>query len=34
MVISIKYHQRALSGAYVADTCKLRGLCLDYSGEY
>ena len=27
MVLSIKYHQTALSGAYVADTCKLRGLC-------
>ena len=25
MVLSVKYHQTALSGAYVADTCKLRG---------
>jgi len=28
MVLSVKYHQTALSGAYVADTCKLRGWCL------
>ena len=34
MVFSVKYHQTALSGAYVADTCKLRGLCLHYFGEY
>jgi len=34
MVLSDKYRQTALSGAYVADTCKLRGLCLHHFGEY
>ena len=28
MVVSVKYHQTTLSGAYVADMCKLRGWCL------
>ena len=34
MVCSVKYHQTVLSGAYVADTCKLRGWCLHYFSEY
>ena len=31
MVLSVKYHKTALSGAYVADTCKLRGWCKQIS---